>query len=249
MSLVSFRKPRSLERVTAKYLLVGALIVPVSLVGCSDDEDSGGSGGNAGSGAAGSGGTGATGATGGNGGSGGSTAGSGGSGGTASLCAKYGGADAVASVVENNVFPAIAGDCRISAWFTSLTANVQTHVLECLTIQTQEVFGCEGITYAGSSSSFGPCRSMSEAHANLGISAGDFDALVEDVAAGLTEAGIEAADIAAAAPVLVGLKDEIVEDTSTDNTKDMCTASGGTGGTGAGGTGGTGTGGTGGAGN
>lgn len=89
---------------------------------------------------------------------------------------------------------------------------------------------------------------MSEAHANLGISDADFDALIEDVAAGLTEAGVEAADIQAAAPVLLGLKSDIVEDTSGTNTKATCPASGGTGGTGTGGSAGTGSGGTAGAG-
>ncbi|MCA9627719.1 MAG: hypothetical protein KC766_08640 [Myxococcales bacterium] len=240
MSLHSFRGSRSIERVAARYLVLGALSVPLALAGCSDDESSGGSGG---SGAAGSGGTGATGGSGGS-----SAGGSGGSGGDGSLCEKYGGANNVASVVKDNVFPAIAGDCRISAWFTSLTDNMQTHVLECLTIQTQEVFGCAGVTYAGSSSSVAPCRSMSEAHANLGISDADFDALIEDVAAGLTEAGVEAADIQAAAPVLLGLKSDIVEDTSGTNTKATCPASGGTGGTGTGGSAGTGSGGTAGAG-
>ncbi len=238
MSLYSFRGVRGLGQTTTRALLLGALVVPLSLVGCSDDEESGGSGG---SGAVSSGGSGTSG---GSGGSSAGSGGSGGSGGTASLCAKYGGATAVAGVVKDNVFPAIAGDCRISAWFTSLTPNTQTHVLECLTIQTQEVFGCEGVTYAGSSSSIAPCRSMADAHANLGISDADFDALVEDVAAGLTEAGVEATDIQAAAPVLLGLKNDIVEDTSGANTKAACAASGGA--AGSGGTAGASTGGTGG---
>src|SRR5690606_9929570 len=66
-----------------------------------------------------------------------------------SLCAKYGGADNVASVVQNQVIGAIAGDCRVNTFFTSLSEDAFTRVGECLTIQVQELFGCEGIVYAG----------------------------------------------------------------------------------------------------
>jgi hypothetical protein len=93
-----------------------------------------------------------------------------------------------------------------------------------LSIQVQELFGCEGVQYVGAQSSLGSdCRSMTEAHQGLGISKGDFDALIEDVVTGLTEAGVSAEDIGAAAPALLGLEGDIVESTSTDNTKIMCT--------------------------
>jgi hypothetical protein len=64
---------------------------------------------------------------------------------------------------------------------------------------------------------------MADAHAGLGISQGDFDALIEDVVAGMTEAGIESQDIAAAAPALLGMQPDIVENADeVMATKAMC---------------------------
>jgi hypothetical protein len=143
-----------------------------------------------------------------------------------SLCAKYGGAGVVDSVVKNQVLGAIADDCRINVFFTSLTSDGLTRVADCLSIQVQELFGCEGVVYAGSEASNGlACRSMADAHLGLGISAGDFNALIEDVVAGLTAAGVEAADIGAAAPALLGMQDDIVEDSDEGTTHMMCTVS------------------------
>lgn len=140
-----------------------------------------------------------------------------------SLCAKYGGADAVASVVSDNIIANIAADCRISAHFTELDADSFAHVGECLTIQVQDLFGCEGIEYAGAESSVGrECRSMADAHQGLGISKGDFDALIDDVVSGLSEAGVEEGDINAAAPALLGMEGDIVEDNEPDYSKAMC---------------------------
>jgi hypothetical protein len=151
----------------------------------------------------------------------------GGSGGTGSsmqtLCDKYGGAVNVATVVSTHIIGTIAADCRISTHFTSLDADTFTHVGECLTIQVQELFGCEGVEYAGAMSSLDrPCRPMATAHQGLGISKGDFDALIEDVVSGLSEAGVETADIMAAAPALLGMEPAIVEDDTTDPTQATC---------------------------
>ena len=145
-------------------------------------------------------------------------------GGTAqTLCSKYGGAAGVASAIKDKVIPEIAGDCRINSFFTSLTAAGLNHVVECLSIQAQELFSCPGVTYAGSKDSAGvTCRSMALAHANLGISKGDFNALIDDVVAGLTEAGVAQADIQAAAPALLGMEGAIVKNQSTMPTSNKC---------------------------
>lgn len=140
-----------------------------------------------------------------------------------SLCDKYGGASAVAGVVSDHIIAAFAADCRISTHFTELDAQTFTHVGECLTIQVQELFGCDGIHYAGAESSVGrECRSMVEAHQGLAISKGDFDALIEDVVSGLSEAGVATEDINAAAPALLAMQGAIVEDETIGNTKAMC---------------------------
>ena len=87
-----------------------------------------------------------------------------------SLCEKYGGPDSVAMVVQG-VVAEIAGDCRVNTFFTSLTADELGHVGECLTTQVQELFGCEGVTYAGSEDSKGvACRDMKTAHMGMGVS-------------------------------------------------------------------------------
>ncbi len=219
------------------WLVIGAaLAASAAIYGCGEDDNddmaSGGSAsaGKGGSGSAGKGGSGSAGKAGGA---------SGGEGGAAtqSLCEKYGGADNVATVVRTNIIGAIAADCRISLHFTALDADTFTHVGDCLTIQVQELFGCSGVTYAGSMSSVDrACRSMTVAHDGLGISKGDFDALIEDVVAGLTEAGVEGADIMAAAPALLGMEPAIVEDEGSDPTKSQC--AGGAGGNSGGGAGG-----------
>lgn len=142
------------------------------------------------------------------------------------LCVKYGGADNVSQVVREQVIGAIAGDCRVSTFFTSLEPAAFTRVQECLTIQVQELFGCAGIHYAGAMASNGlPCRDMRTAHLGLAISGGDFDALIEDVVAGLSAAGVEDADISAAAPALLGMKDDIVENADSDPTQAQCALS------------------------
>lgn len=191
------------------------LLVAVTAYGCGDDDDdddssTGGSGGTSSGGSAGKGGT--------------SSGGEGGSGtGAETLCEKYGGTDAVGSVVEDQVIGAIAADCRISPHFTSLSEDSFTHVVDCLSIQVESLFECEGVVYEGSESSVGrPCRTMEAAHEGLGISAGDFDALVEDVVSGMQEAGIEEADINSVAPTLLGLEPDIVEDESVEPTQSIC---------------------------
>ncbi len=161
--------------------------------------------------------------------------GRGGSVNSASLCAKYGGAANVAQVVSQNVIlDSIAADCRISAFFTMLSESAFHRVNDCLTIQVQELFGCDGIHYEGAKSRDGlVCRSMLDAHAGVGISDGDFDALIEDVVKGLQSAGVEQADIDAAAPALLGLRSSIVEQQDASNDLAICSA-GGAGGAGGG---------------
>jgi hypothetical protein len=133
--------------------------------------------------------------------------------------------------LDKGVIGQIAADCRINTFFTSLSEDYFTRVNDCLTIQVHELFGCDGITYTGAKDSNGSeCRSMADAHAGLGISKGDFDALIEDVVAALQAYNVEEADINAAAPALLGMESDIVEDSSTDNTQAVC--GGGAGGTG-----------------
>lgn len=149
------------------------------------------------------------------------------------LCLKYGGKENVAKVVEKNIIvDSIAADCRINGFFTLLSDEASHRLNDCLVQQVQELFSCEGVEYAKAKSRDGlACRSMLEAHAGLGISDGDFDALIEDVVKGLTAAGVEEADIGAAAPALLGMRADIVEkDGDTANAKAACDVGGAGGG-------------------
>jgi len=148
-----------------------------------------------------------------------------------SLCEKYGGTQAIGSVIATKVVPEIAGDCRINAFFASLPPERLTRLSDCLSIQAEELFGCPGVTYQGSKASNGlACRSMAESHAGLGIRSADFDALIEDVVAGLSAAGVESADIQMAAPALLGLEPTIVEKSDEGLTSAACDAGVGDGG-------------------
>jgi hypothetical protein len=193
-----------------QWIVITSLVC-ASVAACGDDEEvgpgrNGGRGGTAGrggnAGTAGNGGTaGAAGTAG--------TGGSAGDGGATTLCDKYGGKAGVQSAVAIAV-DRVAGDCRINTFFTTLEPAQLTHVVQCLTIQSQELFGCADVTYLGSRDALNvPCRSMAEAHRDLNISAADFDAFIEDVVAGLTAAGVSADDINAVAPTLLDMKPTI----------------------------------------
>jgi hypothetical protein len=139
------------------------------------------------------------------------------------LCDKYGGSAAVGAVVTQFVVPALTQDCRINAYFAALSEPGVQRVSECLSIQVQELFACTGITYAGSRASNGlPCRSMAKAHIGLQISQGDFDALIEDVVSAMAAAGVSAEDIGLAAPALLGLQSDIVEQATTTQPLSAC---------------------------
>jgi hypothetical protein len=130
----------------------------------------------------------------------------------ATLCAKYGGAAGVETAIKQFVIEELATDCDIGLHFTMLPADRLARFGDCLTYQAQELFGCPGVKYAGSKSPNGlPCRDMKSAHAGLGLSQGDFEALLSDIAGGLLKAGVSQHDIQRIAPTLSGYEDQIVE--------------------------------------
>ena len=150
---------------------------------------------------------------------------------TQTLCVQYGGYDTVKAVVDHAV-AAVAADCRINTFFTSLTPAKLTHVVECLKIQIGNVMACDGVRYAGATDSSGvACRSMADAHKGLAISDGDFKAFVETVAGSLAADKVAAADIATLGVALNGTHDDVVDATKrTDpaHGKSICAADAGT---------------------
>ena len=144
------------------------------------------------------------------------------------LCLKYGGYSTVEKVVGDLV-GALVADCRISPFFTSLTPAKQQHLGDCLTKQVAVLMHCPGIKY-DTDSTGGECRDMKASHKGLGVRAADFDALIEDVVATLTKDGVAKEDIAAMAPALLFLKDDIVTNSAPGSAKQICDAGAGDGG-------------------
>jgi hemoglobin len=139
------------------------------------------------------------------------------------LCAKYGGPEAIMTVMQQNVLGEIAADCRVNAFFAPLAPDTLARIGECLGIMAQELFACPSVVYAGSTTSTGyHCHDMKTAHTGLGVSQGDFDALIEDVVAGLSAAGVEQSDIMTAAPALLGMQSDIVESSGATPSKAAC---------------------------
>lgn len=158
------------------------------------------------------------------------------------LCAKYGG-QATAQLLAGEVVQTFASDCRIGAFFSSLSADRVAHVQQCLAKQIGVLLKCPGVLYdfddAGQ-----PCRDMKVVHARLGITADDFAASVEGVVTVLQGAGVAQEDIDALAPAILFLDGDIVTSTRPGLSREVCGGGGGgNGGMSAGGAGGGGGGG------
>jgi hemoglobin len=116
----------------------------------------------------------------------------------ASLYERLGGLDAINAVVESFV-ARCAGDDRISPKFT------RTDVPRLKKMLVDQV--CEA--------SGGPCtytgRDMRETHDGMGVTAGEFDALVEDLVATLDEFDVPKPEQDELLGVLAPMRDAIVE--------------------------------------
>jgi truncated hemoglobin YjbI len=127
------------------------------------------------------------------------------------LFAKYGGAATVRKLVDDAVTGLLA-DCNIAPYFAGLgkpgnaTAD---RVKSCLRLQFTALLGGPA-TYPGRNDQGDMCVDMATAHRNVGIPGPVFDRFISDLAAVLKADGVSDADINAVAPVLVGLKSQVV---------------------------------------
>jgi len=114
------------------------------------------------------------------------------------LYERLGGLEAIAAVVESFV-GRCAGDSRISAKF------VRTDVPRLQKMLVDQVCEATGgpCTYTG--------RSMTETHDGMGVTAGEFEALVEDLVATLDEFGVPAVEQDELLGLLAPMRSEIVE--------------------------------------
>lgn len=116
----------------------------------------------------------------------------------ASLYQRLGGLDAITAVVESFV-TRCAGDVRINAKFA------RTDVPRLKRMLVDQVCEATGgpCTYTG--------RGMRETHDGIGVTAGEFDALVEDLAATLDQFEVSKPEQDELLGLLAPMRDEIVE--------------------------------------
>src|SRR6185503_6988997 len=115
-----------------------------------------------------------------------------------SLYDRLGGHDAINAVVEDFV-GRCAGDSRINGKFA------RTDIPRLKSMLHDQVCNASGgpCTYAG--------RSMLDTHAGMGVTAGEFDALVEDLVATLNAFSVPAAEQQELLGILGPLRSDIVE--------------------------------------
>jgi hemoglobin len=115
-----------------------------------------------------------------------------------SLYDRLGGHDAITAVVDDFV-GRCAGDSRINGKFA------RTDVPRLKSMLSDQICNASGgpCTYAG--------RSMAETHAGMGVTAGEFDALVEDLIATLNQFNVPAAEQGELLGVLGPMRPDIVE--------------------------------------
>lgn len=152
------------------------------------------------------------------------------------ICLTVGGGDAAKGAagidgVIDQAIGKIAADCTISTFFTSLPPAQLAHVGECLKTQVKELFGCPNVKYEGSKDSKGAvCRDMKTAHAGLGITEKDYDALIADLVSVIPAAVKSHPDFPGIAAALTAakekdgtLKNVIIENkASTSNSQSIC---------------------------
>ncbi len=119
------------------------------------------------------------------------------------LYERLGGHDSINAVVDDFVGRCAADD-RINGKFARTDIPRLTQMLK------DQVCMASGgpCTYAG--------RSMSETHRGMGVTAGEFDALVEDLVATLNQFGVPQAEQSELLGILGPLRGDIVEVESSD---------------------------------
>ena len=124
-------------------------------------------------------------------------------GGKDALYKSLGGKKAIVAVVDEFV-GRVAGDSRINGYFKDTASDPKRLAAFKMKLVDQI---CEA--------SGGPCKytgkSMKEAHAEMGITSGDFNALVEDLVGALDKFNVKPADKNALLSALGPMKADIVE--------------------------------------
>jgi hypothetical protein len=136
------------------------------------------------------------------------------------VCQRMGGF-AVAERVTVGLAGELLADCRINAYFNTLSEERVLHLVDCLGKQIGTILGCDGIRYDVDNRGM-QCRSMRVVHQNLAIRNGDLDALVEDLVRVLLREGFSQADIDILAPGILSLRGDIVTNSAPGNNRGVC---------------------------
>jgi hypothetical protein len=137
---------------------------------------------------------------------------------TQTLFTKYGGLPTIQKIVDDTVTRVLA-DCVENPYFTTVLGtpghDTEDRLKACLDLQFSAVFGAP-VTYPGPSTYRNApaggydCEDMTTIHADLGIPGPVFDQFIADLSDVMAADGIQSQDIAAVAPVLIGLKPQVV---------------------------------------
>lgn len=128
------------------------------------------------------------------------------------MCDRYGYATVEGAMAA--LIPKLQADCRIQRFFGAMPPAALAHMQECMALQVGSIMRCSRggvrIKYPGLDSKGILCRDMRGSHQSLGIHAEDFDAMMDDVLAVLSDAKISADDLAAIGDVLRFQRGDIV---------------------------------------
>jgi truncated hemoglobin YjbI len=136
----------------------------------------------------------------------------------ATLFHRLGRTAGIAAFVDN-LFARAKADARVNAYFLNSSVDM-AKMARCLVIQISAMSGSPQHTYPGEGEppSAEGCRSTSQAHAGLGMSAADFDNLMGHLRVALNVAGVAAEDAADLMALMEALDDAVVEDPDNNAT-------------------------------
>jgi hypothetical protein len=117
------------------------------------------------------------------------------------MCDRYGGR-AVADNAMAALVTKLKADCRVDRYFLSMTADRLTHMQECMATQLAWIMRCPGVKLPATDSKGAECKDIHQSHKGLGIHNEDFDAMLDDILATLTDAKLSPADLTAIADAL-----------------------------------------------
>ncbi|CAN5680059.1 hypothetical protein BH11MYX4_BH11MYX4_50250 [soil metagenome] len=147
-----------------------------------------------------------------------------GSGPAVAACTRLGG-PAVVATIADGILGRVRADCRLSAAFANVPAEGEQHLKECFAIQMQVFFKCPGVAYPANDSQGDACRSLTEAHQDLGLTSSDFQAFVDDALAELATRSLTSDETREVASGLLGTRTGIVAEETPLNA--YCTCPGG----------------------